>query len=263
MIKFGMPTLIETATIEECASLCREVGMSFVEMNMNLPQYQVQVMDAAHLKKVARDHGISYTIHLDENMNIADFNPYVTDAYIRTVTETIELAKVLEIPVLNMHMPLGVYFTLPERKVYLLGEYPRQYLDNALRFRDACAAAIGDSGIRICVENWSGYTPWQIPVLDALLESPAFGLTFDVGHNFCKNGVDEPVIRQRNEKLIHMHLHDVKDGTKDHQALGTGDLDIESCLALAEECGCTVVVEAKTIEGLKHSAHWLKEKDLL
>jgi len=263
MVKFGMPTLIETETIGDCAALCRDAGLSFIEMNMNLPSYQVQNMDVHHLRKVAEEYGISYTIHLDENMNIADFNPYVRDAYIRTVTETIALAKELEIPVLNMHMPQGVYFTLPERKVYLLGEYPESYLSNALEFRDACAAAIRSSGIRICIENWAGYTPWQIPVLDALLESPAFGLTFDVGHNFCKNGMDEPVIRGRKEKLYHMHLHDVKDGTKDHQALGTGDLDVFKYLTLAQERDCTVVVETKTIAGLKASAAWLKEKDLL
>lgn len=263
MIKFGMPTLIETASIEECAGLCREAGLSFIEMNMNLPQYQIQTMDASRLERVGKDYGISYTIHLDENMNIADFNPYIRDAYIRTVTETIELAKRLEIPVLNMHMPLGVYFTLPDRKVYLLGEYQEVYLDHAKAFRDECTRVIGDSGIRICVENWSGYTPWQIPVLDTLLESSAFGLTFDVGHNFCKQGVDEPVIMQRQGKLFHMHLHDVKNGTQDHQALGTGELDIPNYLALAQERGASVVVETKTVAGLKQSARWLQEKDLL
>jgi len=263
MVKFGMPTLIETATIEECAALCRACGLSFIEMNMNLPQYQIQTMEAARLQRAAKEYGIRYTIHLDETMNIAEFNPYIREAHIRTVTETIELAKKLEIPVLNMHMPLGVYFTLPDRKVYLLGEYREDYLDHAKTFRDACTAAIGDSGIRICAENWSGYTSWQIPVLDALLESPSFGLTFDVGHNFCKKGMDEPVILGRKEKLVHMHLHDVKNGTQDHQALGTGDLDIGKCLDLAEERGCTVVVEAKTIEGLKQSARWLQKKDLL
>ena len=27
MLRFGMPTLIETATIEECAALCRDAGL--------------------------------------------------------------------------------------------------------------------------------------------------------------------------------------------------------------------------------------------
>ena len=256
-MRFGMPTLIETNTIEECAALCAEAGLSFVEMNMNLPQYQVQTMDAAHLKAVSGAYGIGYTIHLDENMNVADFNPDVAAAYRNSVVQTIELAKRLEIPVLNMHLIYGVYFTLPDRKVYLFEQYREDYRDNMLRFRDACQQAIGGSGIRVCVENWHGYRPWQLGILDEMLESPAFGLTYDVGHNHCIGGADEPHIFARLSKLHHMHLHDVRDGTRDHQALGTGELDIHKYLKLAKERDCSAVVETKTIEGLKESARWL------
>ncbi len=263
MLKFGMPTLIEVPDLRQSGALCRELGLHFLELNMNLPQYQIQTMDPGHLKAVAEEFGISYTIHLDENMNIADFNPYVAQAYTRTVLDTITLAKTLEIPVLNMHMPQGVYFTLPDRKVYLLGQYRERYLESTKRFRDACTAAIGDRGVHICIENWSGYTDWQVPVLDALLESPAFGLTFDVGHNFCKQGADEPLILARKEKLRHMHLHDVRDGVRDHQALGTGELNVPRYLNLAKRQNTSVVVETKTVDGLRASANWLKENGLL
>lgn len=258
-MRFGMPTLIETNTIEECAALCVSSGLEFIEMNMNLPQYQVQTMDAAHLKAVAGEYGIGYTIHLDENMNVADFNPDVAAAYRNSVVQTIELAKKLEIPVLNMHMIYGVYFTLPDRKVFLFEQYRDAYRDNMLRYRDACEKTIGGSGIRVCIENWHGYRPWQLDVLDEMLESPAFGLTYDVGHNHCIGGADEPHILQRLEKLYHMHLHDVRGGTKDHQALGTGELDIHKYLNLARQRDCTVVVETKTVAGLKESARWLHD----
>ena len=257
-MRFGMPSLIETKTLEECAALCAELGLDFVELNMNLPQYQIQVMDAERMKAAADQYGISYTIHLDENMNMADFNPLVAEAYRETVVRTIGLAKKLGIPVLNMHMPVGVYFTLPQGKVYLFEQYREQFLDKMRRFRDACEEAVGNSGVRICVENWFGYTPWQTEALDLLLESPVFGLTFDVGHNYCKGGVDEPVILARQERLHHIHLHDVVEG-KDHRPLGTGELDKEKYLALAAECGCSVVLETKTVAGLRESVRWLRK----
>ena len=257
MLRFGMPTLIETATIEECAALCREVELEFIEMNMNLPQYQVESMDERHLKQVAGDYGIAYTIHLDENLAPADFSPTVAAAYRKVAVDTVEFAKKMEIPVLNMHLVQGVYFTLPHEKVYLYDKYRDYYRDNMLRFRDDVSRAAEGSGVRVCIENWHGYTDYQIPVLDELLQSPAFGLTFDVGHNHCKKGQDEPVILTRIEKLFHMHLHDVKDGTKDHQALGTGELDIFKYLALAKERDVSVVVETKTVDGLRESARWL------
>ncbi len=263
MIRFGMPTLIELDTLDQSAALCRELGLSFVEMNMNLPQFQTQAMDAEHLKRVAQTYGIGFTVHLDENMNPADFNPVIAQAYRQAALDGIEFAKRAEIPVLNMHMVQGVYFTLPEGKVYLFEKFCREYRDNMLRFRDACHRAVGDSGVKVCIENWHGYTPVQIQVLDELLESDAFGLTYDVGHNLCKNGMDEPVILARKNHLHHMHLHDVKDGTKDHQPLGTGELDTFKYLELARERGTSVVVETKTVAGLRQSAVWMQEKDLL
>jgi hypothetical protein len=34
---FGMPTLIELYGLEETMELCLELGLDFVELNMNLP----------------------------------------------------------------------------------------------------------------------------------------------------------------------------------------------------------------------------------
>lgn len=226
---------------------------------MNLPQYQIGTMNPEHLKTVAEKYGIFYTIHLDENLNPCDFNPAVAKAYRDTAVEAIQLARELRIPVLNMHMPVGVYFTLPERKVYLFQQYREEYLSALRKFREACTAAVGDSGIKLCVENWHGYTDWQLEGLDVLLESPAFCLTFDVGHNHCKGGQDEPAIMGRVRRLRHIHLHDATDGQKDHLPLGTGELDIQSYIELAKKQCATVVLETKTTRGLRESVHWLRD----
>lgn len=258
MVSFGMPTLIETGSLEDCAAWCRRLGLSFVELNMNLPQYQPGVMDPEKLAAIGEAYGISYTIHLDENLNVSDFNPYVAEAYCRTVLETIDLARAIHIPVLNMHLSAGVYFTLPEEKVYLFDRYRETYLRSITAFREACTAAIGSSGIQICIENCGGYTPLQVEALDLLLCSPVFGLTFDVGHDHCAGHRDRDVLQQRMQKLGHMHLHDaVRDPRKDHLALGTGEVDLRNCLQLARQQQCRVVLETKTLAGLQTSVQWL------
>ena len=38
--EWGIPTLLEAADPESAAALCRYLGFGFVELNMNLPQYQ-------------------------------------------------------------------------------------------------------------------------------------------------------------------------------------------------------------------------------
>jgi sugar phosphate isomerase/epimerase len=254
---YGMPTLIETNTLEGCAKLCAELELDFVELNMNMPQYQLDKIDVDYIKSIADKYGIYYTIHLDENLNVGDFNSYVAEAYLKTVVDTIEIAKQLGVRVVNMHMARGVYFTLPDRKVYLFSEYKEQYLKSIVAFRNMCETAISDADIKICIENCDGYEDFQEEAIELLLKSDVFALTFDVGHNHCIGGTDEEFIMKHKDRLCHIHLHDAE-GKKNHLALGTGEMDIEKFISLANKHNCRVVLETKTVDGLKQSIEWLK-----
>lgn len=256
-IKYGMPTLIETNTLEECAKLCSELGLDFIELNMNLPQYQLDRIDTDYFKSIAEKYGLYYTLHLDENLNVCDFNSYVAESYIKTVADAVAIAKQLDIKVLNMHMAKGVYFTLPERKVFLFSEYKKQYIKSIVDFRDMCEKVIGDADIKICIENCDGYEDFQKEAVELLLKSKAFALTFDVGHNHGIGGTDEGFIMKHKDRLHHVHLHDAK-GIKSHLALGTGEIDIGKYINLAKERNCRVVLETKTIDGLRRSVNYLK-----
>ena len=255
---FGMPTLIEINTLEECAKLCAELGLDFIELNMNLPQYQLDKIGVDCFRSIADKYGIYYTIHLDENLNVCDFNPYVAEAYIKTVADNIKIAKQLDIKILNMHMVKGVYFTLPDRKVLLFSEYKEQYLKSIIDFRNMCEAAIGTADIKICIENCDGYEDFQQEAIELLLESKVFALTFDVGHNYGIGGTDEDFIMKHKARLHHIHLHDAQ-GRKNHLTLGTGEMDIKKYINLAKEQNCRVVLETKTIDGLRQSVEWLKK----
>lgn len=254
---WGIPTLIETKSIEECIDLCNELNFDFIELNMNLPQYQLDKIDIEKLNKLKNESNIFYTIHLDENLNVSDFNTYIADAYLKTVLNTIEIAKKLNVKIINMHLSKGVYFTLPDKKIFLFEQYKEEYLKSIISFRNTVEKALQNTDIKICIENTNGYTEFQIEAIDILLQSPVFALTFDVGHNHCVGGVDEKIITIRENKLSHIHLHDAHD-KKDHLTLGTGNIDIEKYIKLAQNRNCTVVLETKTVEALKKSVEWLK-----
>lgn len=257
-LKYGMPTLIENENIEGCVQLCKELNLDFIELNMNLPFYQTDKMDILKLKTICKNEDIFFTIHLDENFNICDFNKEVSNAYIKTILSSIEIAKELEIPILNMHMNNGVYFTLPTGKVYLFKEYKENYLSNLEKFRNACEKAIGKSNIKICIENSDGYRDFTMEGIEILLRSKVFGLTFDIGHNHNINGIDESFIKRYVDKLYHMHIHDAT-GNKNHLALGNGEINIKEKLNLAKKYNCTCVLETKTIEGLRESVRNLRK----
>lgn len=104
-IHFGMPTLIEYPSLAQSLSLCSELGLDFVELNMNLPEYQLDHIDVGEAKSLFRHYGKYPTIHLDENLNVCDFNNTVAEAYSNTVLRTISLAKEIGAPIINMHRP--------------------------------------------------------------------------------------------------------------------------------------------------------------
>ena len=260
MFHYGMPTLLETPTIKSSASLCAELGLSFVELNMNMPQYQVERTDVTLLTKTAEKYGLYYTFHLDENFSPADFNKRVADAYVETMLQTVDLAKELRVPIINMHLNRGVYFTMPTERIFLFDEYADEYLARITAFRDVCERAVGDADIKICIENTEGYDrPFLRKSLEVLLESRVFGFTFDIGHNAGASVDDEAIIMNYPGRLRHMHVHDAV-GSKNHLGLGDGNLDIGRYLGMAQTADCRVVLETKTTEALRRSVQWIRER---
>ena len=260
---FGMPTLIEINGLEETMKLCWELGMHFVELNMNLPQYQLNHLEKIEeLKRLKDKYQVFYTIHLDENLNVSDFNPLVAKAYMETVERTIQVAKKLEIPVLNMHMNHGVHFTLPERKVKLFEQYKETYLKSIAGFRDMCEQTIGHDNIHICIENTDGFMDYEKEAIEMLLQSRVFGLTWDIGHSNSSDHKDEAFIMKHEKQLQHFHIHD-GNNKSNHMTLGTGEIDLIKRLDIAKRSNCRCVVETKTVDALRKSVKWLDKNKYL
>ncbi|MDF2542630.1 MAG: xylose isomerase [Herbinix sp.] len=249
---FGMPTLVELQNIDRCVALCKDLQLEFIELNMNFPMYQVDMIDIDKYKKIMEKEDIYYTIHLDEKLNVSDFNKEVSRAYLNTVLATIEIAKQLEAPVLNMHMAEGVFITLPNKRLYLYHQYKGIYLAKLKEFRNLCEKAIDGKNIKICIENTDGYKDFMVEGIEMLLESDVFSLTFDIGHNHGKDGVDEAFLLKHRDRLQHMHIHDAI-GKSNHLVIGDGEIDIKEKLKLAKECNCRCVLETKTIAALKET----------
>lgn len=246
---YGMPFLIENETLENCTDMCMDLGLQFVELNMNFPQCQLDVLSAEELNRIRKKKGIYFTIHLDENLNISDFNTEVREAYKRTTLGAIRLAKKIEAPIINMHFARGIHITLPGRKVILFEQYQEYFMRNILEFGQMCEEAIGTDNIKIAVENTNGFLKYEKQAIEQLLESRCFGLTLDIGHSHAVGNVDIPFYREHTKKLIHMHAHDAK-GTSNHLAFGDGEIDLKERLQWAEREGTRVVLETKTVEAL-------------
>lgn len=282
-LQFGMPTLIELNSIRENAELCKELGLHFVELNMNMPYCTILgcsdknnsdvenfIKELANLKN---EFGIYFTIHIDENFNFADFNSYVKEAYYQTMKSVIENAKKIHCPILNMHINHGIYFTLPTEKVFLFKKYNQNYMNDVLEFSLMCKNEIennfeNENKIlpKVVIENTDGWKDFEKVAINKFLENSNFGLTLDIGHSESIGNIDEEFILENKNKLFHFHIHDgtlpdekTKSYGKNHLTLGTGKINLEERLNLAKECNGRCVIETKTVDSLRKSVEWLKE----
>ena len=112
--------------------------------------------------------------------------------------------------------------------------------------------------IKICVENTDGFCSFEKKILNMLLESQKFGITWDIGHSKATKEIDVPLIKSFLTKLSHFHIHDGKENPpKNHLALGDGEIDLVERLEMARQCNARCVLETKTIEALRTSVQWM------
>ena len=124
-------------------------------------------------------------------------------------------------------------------------------------------ARAADGRVTVLVENTCFTRLRGLPeALDTLLESPAFALTYDAGHDACDGFAAAEFYRAHEGRVKHVHLHQANETTC-HLPLGGGRVDENDWLARAENGGMRVVIEVKSREGLERSVNALRERNAI
>lgn len=258
---YGIPTLMEFPDIGELAKFCADHGFGFVEMNMTFPWFQADAIQADRIRALKNAYGIGFTIHLHDQVNPFEFSPEMRRGSLENVRYAMKLAGELEIPRLSMHLQPGTYSSVNGKKTYLYEQCKERYLDHVCSFRSLAEEMLKGSCSIICIENTSGYLPFQQEAIELLLQSGQFGLTFDIGHSHKAGDHDEQYILAHDKKLRHFHIHDCS-SKSNHLAFGAGELDLHRYLKMADQYDATVVAEVKESGALIRSKDYLKQNGL-
>ena len=260
-MKYGIPSLMALTDAEALARFCADTGFDFVEMNMTFPWFQPDVLKAQDIRLLTERYGIGWTIHLHDSVNPFEFSPDMRKGSLENIRFALDLACELGIPRLNMHLMPGTYSSVNGKKTYLYDQCLDRYLSYVREFQALVESALKGRGILFCIENTSGYRPFQHRAIETLLESDCFGLTFDIGHNFKAGGEDEGFILSHADRLRHFHIHDCS-LKSNHLGLGEGGLDVLRYLDLSARYDCTTVIEVKESAALVRSKEYLKRHHL-
>ncbi len=259
-MKLGMPTLIELPDIDKTVDLCEELGLSFIELNMNMPEFCPESLSPTLIKEISEAKNIEFTLHLPEEIDLASFHPSIRQGNLERCCEAITWASQAKVNLVNLHINSGIYFTLPEQKVWIYEKYQQQFLLNIEAAFIELLKVSEKSRIKICIENSGNFHySFITEAIDKLARLDGINFTWDTGHDAKTGYQEKEIILKHENKIGHMHLHDYN-SKSDHQLLFSGEINIEEMLSFANSHDLKTVIEVKTVESLRESIKMLDNR---
>ena len=257
-LRLGIPTLIEIPDFQRTVELALELQVDFIELNMNMPEFCPESLPAKAIRECHRKTGLDFTIHMPDDTDLASFHDSIREGHVARFGETARWAAEAGAKLINLHLSPGIYFTLPDRKVWIYENYYDKFVGNLREaYRKVISYAKG-FGVSVCTENVTNFhIPFVAKAIDDLCQMEGFYLTWDVGHDARTGYKEGEVLLRHIDRIRHMHLHDYN-GASDHQVPGTGEIDIEAMLSFAEANRITVLVETKTVGSITESVNTVK-----
>ncbi|MCR5079012.1 MAG: sugar phosphate isomerase/epimerase [Bacilli bacterium] len=254
MIKIGMPQLFEYDRIEDNLLLAKELGLDFIELNLNF-SYCRKAMEQGEIKPLLEKYGLEATLHFYDEADLGSY-PEVVEAYLGLLQKYAKLGKGY-IKQINVHLIPGPVVTIAGNKNYI---YEKEYDEYIVRLIANLKKAEGicrDFGINMVIENTDNTPVYEQRVYEDLFNE-GFRFCFDIGHDHLSGDIVYKINGRLRLPFDEFHIHDAKDRRKCHLALGEGVLDIANFKRLAESNGAYVVLEVKQSQDLISSVPLFK-----
>ena len=241
MIKVGMPQLYEFDTIEDNLKLAKELGVDFIELNLNFG-YCREEMEAKTVADLLKKYNIEATLHFYDE---ADFGIYdeVVEAYTTLLERYAKLAEGY-IKQINMHLIPGPVVTISGVKNYIYEKEYDSYIKRLIKNFKNAEKICNEYGINMVIENTDNIPAFCKRVYKDL-HKEGFKFCYDIGHDHLSYDIVWDTLKEIDLPFNEFHIHDAKDRKKCHLALGEGILDIKKFKDLAEKNNAYVVLEVK------------------
>ena len=240
-MKVGMPQLYEYDTIEDNLILAKELGVDFIELNLNFG-YCRKEMEQDTVKDLLDKYGIEATLHFYDEADLGSYDE-VVDAYLVLLERYARLGQGY-IKQINMHLIPGPVVTISGVKNYIYekeyDEYITRLINNFKRAEDIC----NQYDINMVIENTDNIPEYTKRTYQDLYKA-GFRFCYDIGHDHLSYDIVWNLLQDIDLPFDEFHIHDAKDRKKCHLALKDGTLDVAKFKRLAEKNNAYVVLEVK------------------
>jgi len=247
---------LRSLPVVEAVKAVADAGYDGVELSLHeahLHPFAVDAKIIEDLKKIFEQKGIQPVCLATGANNLLSplsFEPSLISlgreerkARIALIRKSIEIAKLLSIPVVN--------FASGIRRDEVTKDAAWDYLVEGI---NECLAGIGEEILVIEPEpDFFISTTTEAIKLLKQFDSPNLQLNLDVGHVYCCESDYLEAIRLAIPYTRHIHIEDIKNKIHHHEIPGEGDIDLRSVLVMLKEYNYAHYI---SVELYHHSDCW-------
>lgn len=253
MIKLGMPILYEYDSVLENVLLAKELGLDFIELNLNFG-YCRKELESGKLLKLFKDNNLHATLHFYDEADFASYKE-VVDAYLVLLERYAKLGEGL-IDIVNVHMQSGPVVTISGIKNYIYNKEYNEQMSNLITNLSRAEAILTKYGIKMVIENTDTFQPFMMKNYEGL-KANGFKFNFDIGHDNLSKDCLLQASKDYDLKFSEFHFHDANRKTC-HLALGEGNLNLKFFKDMTIKNDAYVLLEVKDSNDLKKSVPYFK-----
>ena len=236
-----MPQLFEYESFEDNFKLAKKLDLDFIELNLNFASCR-EALEKRQVLDLVNKYNVETTLHFYDEADLGSYDE-VTKAYLALLEKYASLAQGF-VKRINVHLIPGPVVTISGIKHYVYEKEYDSYIKRLVKNLKAAQDICHKYDMNMVIENTDNTPSYQTRVYQDLLKK-GFRFCYDIGHDHLSNDIVLGLLKDVNLPFDEFHVHDAKNRSTCHLALGTGTLDIAKYKRLAETNNAYVVLEVK------------------
>lgn len=240
-MKIGMPQLFEYTSLEDNFKLAQKLDLDFIEFNLNFASCR-DALSNNEIKNLINKYKIEVTLHFYDEADLGSYDEVVR-AYLTLLDRYASLGKGF-VKQMNVHLIPGPVVTIAGIKHYVYEKEYGSYINRLIANLKTAQMICEQNNMNMVIENTDNIPSYMKKVYQDLYQQ-GFRFCYDIGHDYLSKNIVRDILKDINLPFDEFHIHDAKDETKCHLALGEGILDIKYFKNLAEANNAYALLEVK------------------
>ena len=240
-MKLGMPQLFEYETVEDNFKLAKKLDLDFIELNLNFASCR-EALEKKQVQQLVNKYNIEVTLHFYDEADLGSYDE-VVKAYLGLLDKYASLGQGF-VKQINVHLIPGPVVTIAGVKHYVYEKEYDSYIKRLVNNLKEAETICHKNAMKMVIENTDNTPAYQARVYQDLYKE-GFRFCYDIGHDHLSNDIVLGLLKDVNLPFDEFHVHDAKNRSTCHLALGAGALDIAKYKRLAEKNNAYVVLEVK------------------